>query len=312
MKLNKINRNWKIKNNSNNTNSYYLIDDSTDITDSQPPILAITNTPIVANLDNLSVSDQMDSFISSYTESDATEFSDILDVFDNAYRDIKDILLKDIKKGVWDLIQNEIRQKIYQHSQDKHQTFADKRIIANLEKEIHFLKTEIETKNEMIKKFIKNDSYRDENSNVPQDGRIREFTRIPSDSDTCEINTVNRSIGKQLKAIRESKHKEYLQNTCHKSLSQENIVETNEKNDRDKTNGQPNDTRKKIELKNEQDERDNESCWPSGTCAMVGDSMVNGIHAKNMVTLKFFISGLPELKILINIAYQSSKTNQIT
>ena len=312
MKLNKINRNWKIKNNSNNTNSYYLIDDSTDITDSQPPILAITNTPIVANLDNLSVSDQMDSFISSYTESDATEFSDILDVFDNAYRDIKDILLKDIKKGVWDLIQNEIRQKIYQYSQDKHQTFADKRIIANLEKEIHFLKTEIETKNEMIKKFIKNDSYRDENSNVPQDGRIREFTRIPSDSDTCEINTVNRSIGKQLKAIRESKHKEYLQNTCHKSLSQENIVETNEKNDRDKTNGQPNDTRKKIELKNEQDERDNESCWPSGTCAMVGDSMVNGIHAKNMVTLKFFISGLPELKILINIAYQSSKTNQIT
>ena len=312
MKLNKINRNWKIKNNSNNTNSYYLIDDSTDITDSQPPILAITNTPIVANLDNLSVSDQMDSFISSYTESDATEFSDILDVFDNAYRDIKDILLKDIKKGVWDVIQNEIRQKIYQYSQDKHQTFADKRIIANLEKEIHFLKTEIETKNEMIKKFIKNDSYRDENSNVPQDGRIREFTRIPSDSDTCEINTVNRSIGKQLKAIRESKHKEYLQNTCHKSLSQENIVETNEKNDRDKTNGQPNDTRKKIELKNEQDERDNESCWPSGTCAMVGDSMVNGIHAKNMVTLKFFISGLPELKILINIAYQSSKTNQIT
>ena len=186
MKLNKINRNWKIKNNSNNTNSYYLIDDSTDITDSQPPILAITNTPIVANLDNLSVSDQMDSFISSYTESDATEFSDILDVFDNAYRDIKDILLKDIKKGVWDLIQNEIRQKIYQYSQDKHQTFADKRIIANLEKEIHFLKTEIEMKNEMIKKFIKNDSYRDENSNVPQDGRIREFTRIPSDSDTCE------------------------------------------------------------------------------------------------------------------------------
>ena len=100
------------------------------------------------DLDNLSVSDQMDSFISSYTESDATEFSDILDVFDNVYRDIKDILLKDIKKGVWDLIQNEIRQKIYQYSQDKQQTFADKRIIANLEKEIHFLKTEIETKDE--------------------------------------------------------------------------------------------------------------------------------------------------------------------
>ena len=34
----------KIKNKpSNNKNSYYLIDDSTDVTDFQPPILTITN-----------------------------------------------------------------------------------------------------------------------------------------------------------------------------------------------------------------------------------------------------------------------------
>ena len=32
---------------SNNRNSYYLIDDSTDITDPQPAILTIANTPIV-------------------------------------------------------------------------------------------------------------------------------------------------------------------------------------------------------------------------------------------------------------------------
>ena len=32
---------------SNNRNSYYLTDDSTDITDSQPSILTLTNTPIV-------------------------------------------------------------------------------------------------------------------------------------------------------------------------------------------------------------------------------------------------------------------------
>ena len=255
----------------------------------------------------------MNSFISSYTESDATEFSDILDVFDNVYRDIKDILLKDIKKGVWDLIQNEIRQKIYQYSQDKQQTFADKRIIANLEKEIHFLKTEIETKNEIIKNFIKNDPHRDENNDVPQDRQFRVFTHISNDSDTNLINNVNRNIDEQLKAIREEKHKQYLLNNSRESPSQENIViETNEKNDRDKTNEQPNDTHDTNEVKNKQDERDNQYCWPSGTCAIVGDSMVNGIHAKNKVALKFFISGLPELKILINIAYQSSKTNQIT
>ena len=156
----------KIKNKpSNNRNSYYLIDNSTDIADSQPPILTITNTPIVeknVNVDNSlnSVPDQIDSFISSDTEPDATEFSDTLDVIDNAYKNIKyqkikDILLKDIKKDVCDFIQNEIRQKINLYSQDEHQTLVDKRIIANLEKEIHFLKTEIETKNEIIKNFIK-------------------------------------------------------------------------------------------------------------------------------------------------------------
>ena len=121
----------KIKNKlSNNRNSYYLIDDSTDITDFQPPILTITNTPIVeknVNLDNNSVPDQIESFISSDTEPDATEFSDILEVLDNTfknvkYQKIKDILLEDIKKDVCDLIQNEISQKITLYSQDEHQT----------------------------------------------------------------------------------------------------------------------------------------------------------------------------------------------
>ena len=227
---------------SNNENSYYLIEDSTDITDLQPSILTITNTPIVEKNVNPhnslnSFPDQIDSFISSDTEPDATEFSDTLDVIDNAYKNIKyqkikDILLKDIRKDVCGFIQNEIRQKINLYSQDEHQTLVDKRIIANLEKEIHFLKTEIETKNEIIKNFIKNDSHRDENYNVPQDGQFWEFTRISSDSDTNEISTVNRNIDKQLKAIKEEKHKEYFKNTSRKSQSQENIViETNEKND---------------------------------------------------------------------------------
>ena len=123
-----------------------------------------------------------------------------------------------------DLIQNEIRQKINLYSQDEHQTLVDKRIIANLEKEIHFLKTEIETKNEIIINFINNDPHRYKNNYVPQDGQIRVFTHISNDSDTNLINTVNRNIDEQLKAIREEKHKQYLQNTSRKSLSQENIV----------------------------------------------------------------------------------------
>ena len=175
-----------------------------------------------------SVPDQIDSFISCNTEPDVTEFSDTFDVLDNTYKNvkyqkIKDILLEDIKKDMCDLIQNEIRQKINLYSQDEHQTLVDKRIIANLEKEIHFLKTEIETKNE-IKNFIKNDPHRDENNNVPQDGQIRVFTHISNNSDTNLINAVNRNIDEQLKAIREEKHKRYLQNFSRKSPSQENIV----------------------------------------------------------------------------------------
>ena len=93
---------------------------------------------------------------------------------------------------------------------------------------------------------------------------------------------MNRNIGEQLKAITEERHKEYLQNTSHNSPSQENIViETNEKNDWDKTNEQPNDTHNKI-VKNEQDERDNQSCWSSGTCTIVGVSVANGFDEKRL------------------------------
>ena len=205
---------------SNNRTSYYLIDDSTDITDSQPAILTVANTPIFeknVHLDNNlnSVPDQIDSFISSDTEPDATEFSDTLDVFDNTfknvkYQKIKDILLEDIKKDMCDLIQNEIRRKINLYNQDEHQRLVDKRIIGSLEKEIHFLKTEIETKNKIIQNFIKNDPHRDENNNVPQDGQIPVFTHISNDSDTNLINNVKRNIDEQLKAIKEEKYKQYL------------------------------------------------------------------------------------------------------
>ena len=146
-------------------------------------------------------------------------------------------MLKDIKKDVCDFIQYEIRQKMNLCSQDEHQTLVDKRIIANLEKEIHFLKTEIETKNEIIKDFTKNNTHRDENYNVSQDGQFWEFTRISSDSDANGINNVNRNIDEQVKFIRGEKHKEYLHYISHKFPSQKNVViETNEKNDRDETN----------------------------------------------------------------------------
>ena len=108
------------------------------------------------------------------------------------------------------------------------------------------------------------------------------FTHTPNDSDTNVINTVNSNIDGQLKAIREEKHKHYLQNTSCKSPSQENtVIETNEKNDRDKTNEQPNDTHNKV-TNNDINDRDNQCCSPSATCAIVGDSMINRIDEKRL------------------------------
>ena len=57
--------------------------------------------------------------------------------------------------------------------------------------------------------------------NIPQDGQLWKLTRISSDSGTNELNTVNRDIDEQLKAIMEEKHKEYLKNTSRKCLWQE-------------------------------------------------------------------------------------------
>ena len=79
-----------------------------------------------ANLENnlSSVPDQIDSFISSDTDPDATEFWETLDVLDNT----------------------SIGQKINLYRQDEHQSFADKIILANLEKQIHFLKSKLKQK----------------------------------------------------------------------------------------------------------------------------------------------------------------------
>ena len=90
-------------------------------------------------------------------------------------------------------------------------------------------------------------------------------------------------MDEQVKRIREEKHKEYLQNTSRKSRSQENIViETNEKNDREKTNEPPNDAHDKNEVKSKQDERVNQFCWSSGTRAIGGNSVVYTMDEKRL------------------------------
>ena len=95
-----------------------------------------------------------------------------------------------------------------------------------------------------------------------------------------DVNTLNTkssgmSIDDQLKIIRKEKHQEYLLNTGCKSPSSENTK--NNKNTK-----QFSDQQAKKENINEAEETNKEFHWPSGTCAIVGDSMVNGIDEKRL------------------------------
>ena len=92
---------------------------------------------------------------------------------------------------------------------------------------------------------------------------------------TVDTEISNMNIDDQLKMIREEKHQEYLLNTGCKSLSSENTH--NNENTK-----QFSDPRARKENMKETAETNKEFHWPSGTCAIVGDSMVNGIDEKKL------------------------------
>ena len=92
------------------------------------------------------------------TENDKNSLK-TLEVIDNAYKYVKnkkiqDVLLPEIKNDISDFIQNEVKQKINLHNQEEYQTVVDKKLITNLERETEFFKSEISTKNEIIKNFL--------------------------------------------------------------------------------------------------------------------------------------------------------------
>ena len=82
-----------------------------------------------------------------------------------------------------------------------------------------------------------------------------------------------RNIDDQLKTIREEKHKEYL----HKAGCKSPLLENNKNNENPK---QCDNLQDRNIDKKQPKETNNNSLWPSGTCVIVGDSMVNGIDEK--------------------------------
>ena len=156
-----------------------------------------------------------------------------------------------------------------------------------------FLKSEISTENEIIKKLLNNirqnkscsmvrETWDFDVTHETSDSQSTCSTSTPENSivESREMNTVNTeianiSIDDRLKMIREEKHQEYLLSTGCKSPSLENI-------DNNETRKQFCDPQARKENLNETAEINKEFHWPSGTCAIVGDSMVNGIDEKKL------------------------------
>ena len=113
---------------SNDKSSYFLTDNSY-IADSQPHIPTTMATPIIeksaaSEILSPTVEDEIDSFVTSDVESNDNDSSETLDLIDSAYKNIKykkikDILLRDIKNGVSEFIENEIKQKLDPHNKEE-------------------------------------------------------------------------------------------------------------------------------------------------------------------------------------------------
>ena len=87
---------------------------------------------------------------------------------------------------------------------------------------------------------------------------------------TVNAEITNMRIDDQSNMIREEKHQEYLQNTGFKSPSLENT----KNNENTKHFSDPQASKENI---NKTAETNKEFHWQPGTCAIVSDSMVNGI-----------------------------------
>ena len=81
------------------------------------------------------------------------------------------------------------------HNQEEYQNVVDKKLITNLKKESEFLKSEITTKNEIIKKLLNNDLRDNKRCIIVRGTWDFDVTHKPSDSQsTCSTSNSEDSI----------------------------------------------------------------------------------------------------------------------
>ena len=155
----------------------------------------LVETSLFIDIPSPSIEDKINSFASSDTENDNNSLKAINAYKYAKYKKINDVLLPDIKNDIKDFIQNEVIQKINLHNQEEYQTVVDKRLIPNLERKIEFLKSEISTKNEIIKKLLNNYIRQNKNCNMVGETWDFDVTHETSDSEsTCSISNSEDSI----------------------------------------------------------------------------------------------------------------------
>ena len=118
----------RIKNKPSKDKSSYFLSEN-NIIDSEHSIPTIMATPLVeassfTDIPSPSIEDQIYFFVLSDTENDNNNSLETLEVIDNAYKyakykKIKDVLLPEIKNGIRDFVQNEIKQKINWYNQEE-------------------------------------------------------------------------------------------------------------------------------------------------------------------------------------------------
>ena len=171
------------------------------------------------------------------------------------------------KNDISDFLKNEVKQKINLLNQEEYQTVVDHKLITNLERVIEFLKSEILTENEIIKKLLDNDIHQNENCNTVRETWNFDVTHAISDSQsTCSASNSEGSIVKtrDMNTVNTGSKLQAFENT-------KNI----------KNPKQLSDPQSRKENLNQTTETKKEFYWPSSTCTIIGDSMINGIGKKS-------------------------------
>ena len=251
-----------------------------------------------ASISNLTCNDisthPLDEFIESFMNNDDEnlDISDPMNIIDEAYKktkinNLKDILLDEIKVNIKELIKREIKNEMSNFVEKQNENI-DKIMIENFKNEVDFLKKELDKRDKIVEVLLNQSRQACSSQMVisspqhqcfaTQESAISEGTnekncnnnvRVEVSDESFDINRLKSNLENQLKSVRLNRHQEFLdkQDTFNST-----IIKYSKENSENDTSSVINST---SNLKN---------IWPSNTCVIVGDSIINGIDEKGLAT----------------------------